>query len=223
MPCYETPQNTAPHKKRPECNLHETCVKYLLTPLSCVNYPLTPISCVNYPLTSNSFQSFFLILVLSFCIGKFLCYFLLTTTARDPIATWRRCLGDWLVAADAVLHDTYLGDRLVAPHTSHQSTGLQTLQTSGVFTAFWKVAKRFLDPVTAEKITFISGDTSPGSANDARLIRILGENWRQLTRQDEAVCEKGGSRGYVHAAAWAQAEQEELLWLNMLQHTASPL
>mmetsp|Transcript_11823 Transcript_11823/g.16971 ORF Transcript_11823/g.16971 Transcript_11823/m.16971 type:complete len:172 (+) Transcript_11823:369-884(+) len=92
-----------------------------------------------------------------------------------------------------------------------------------VFTAFWKVAKRFLDPVTAEKITFISGDTSPGSANDARLIRILGENWRQLTRQDEAVCEKGGSRGYVHAAAWAQAEQEELLWLNMLQHTASPL
>jgi len=98
-------------------DLYATCMK----PVSTILLLLFPVSTIL--LLRIVFNLFFL-LVLSFCIGKFLCYFLLTTTARDPIATWRRCLGDWLVAADAVLHDTYLGDRLLAPHTSHQSTGL---------------------------------------------------------------------------------------------------
>ena len=31
-----------------------------------------------------------------------------------------------------------------------------------VFSGLWAAAKAFIDPVTAAKITFISGDTSPG-------------------------------------------------------------
>ena len=36
---------------------------------------------------------------------------------------------------------------------------------------------------TSEQVTFISGDTRPGSKNDLKLKQILGENWRELTRQ----------------------------------------
>jgi len=82
-----------------------------------------------------------------------------------------------------------------------------------IFTAFWKAARNLLDPATAARITFISGDTSVGSDNDRALTSILGDNWRELTQQDAPVWEDGGSRGYKHEAAWARAMQEESDWL----------
>ena len=82
-----------------------------------------------------------------------------------------------------------------------------------IFAGFWSAVKGFIDPVTAAKVTFISGDTSPGSSNDAKMRSILGENWREVTRQDETPYEEGGSRGYRHAEAWQLAVQEEGIWL----------
>eukprot|EP00293_Proteomonas_sulcata_P002375 CAMPEP_0184327524 /NCGR_PEP_ID=MMETSP1049-20130417/143139_1 /TAXON_ID=77928 /ORGANISM="Proteomonas sulcata, Strain CCMP704" /LENGTH=98 /DNA_ID=CAMNT_0026649783 /DNA_START=509 /DNA_END=805 /DNA_ORIENTATION=+ len=86
-----------------------------------------------------------------------------------------------------------------------------------VFGGLWSVAKGFLDPVTSGKITFISGDTSPGSTNDSKLKSILGDNWRDLTKQDEPAYGEGGSRGYNHADSWNKAELEEAEWLKHIE------
>ena len=55
-----------------------------------------------------------------------------------------------------------------------------------------------IDPRTLQKVVFINGDVSTGSANDLLMCDILGPNWKQLTAAEGEVLEEGCSPGFSH-------------------------
>ena len=59
-----------------------------------------------------------------------------------------------------------------------------------------------IDPRTLQKITFIQGDVSDGSPNDALMTGILGRNWKELTAAEGDILEEGCSPGFRHAEYW---------------------
>ena len=54
-------------------------------------------------------------------------------------------------------------------------------QAPWVFQTLFNMVKPLLDPVTAGKVVFVSGDDSPGSDNDKKMQWLIGPNWRELT------------------------------------------
>lgn len=74
---------------------------------------------------------------------------------------------------------------------------------------------------TREKIIVISGSCAPGTANDETLIRMLGENWRELTGATMSQETPSSSPGYRHAEAWEEVEREEREWRQRYTHDES--
>jgi hypothetical protein len=66
----------------------------------------------------------------------------------------------WTAPSAATTRETI---EIVTQHYPERVGHCVLYKTPAVFTAFWKVARRLLDPVTAAKIMFISGDTAVGS------------------------------------------------------------
>ena len=124
----------------------------------------------------------------------------------------------WTAPSAATTRETI---EIVTQHYPERVGHCVLYKAPAVFTAFWKVARRLLDPVTAAKITFISGDTAVGSDNDKTLGVIMGDNWRELTRQDDPAFEEGGSRGYRHTESWAKAVREEAEWRQSMSPAVS--
>ena len=59
-----------------------------------------------------------------------------------------------------------------------------------------------IDPRTLQKVVFINGDVSTGSANDLLMCDILGPSWKQLTAAEGEVLEEGCSPGFSHRTYW---------------------
>lgn len=72
------------------------------------------------------------------------------------------------------------------------------------FTQFWKAIQYFIDPITREKIVFISGDCSDGSKNDKKLKGIIGDEWKTITGVGLPQKDKTYAYGYNHEEAWAK-------------------
>lgn len=92
-------------------------------------------------------------------------------------------------------------------------------QPPGYAYTLFKLFKKFLDPRTLKKILFVSGDASPGSANDNEMAEVVGPNWRVLTglvspRAETAHSEKHRreipcARGFRFDAYWQGAIQRD--------------
>lgn len=75
----------------------------------------------------------------------------------------------------------------------------------GVFRTFFNSVKSFIDPKTAAKMVFITGDVSDGSKNDLLLKEIIGDNWKVLTGAEQPVLQQTNppsSPGYNHSVMW---------------------
>ena len=59
----------------------------------------------------------------------------------------------------------------------------------------------FIDPKTASKVIFITGDVCKGSPNDLRLSEIIGEDWKLKTGVDQVTIPYC-SPGYNHQEYW---------------------
>lgn len=59
-------------------------------------------------------------------------------------------------------------------------------QAPMVFSGLWHALKGFLDPRTARKINFVSGNSEPGSDNDKLMTAIFGSQWRIICDIDSA-------------------------------------
>lgn len=71
-----------------------------------------------------------------------------------------------------------------------------------IFKTFFNGVKHFIDPKTANKLIFITGDVSDGSENDLLMKNIIGDNWKLLTGADQPVYAPGCSPGYRHDQYW---------------------
>ena len=74
---------------------------------------------------------------------------------------------------------------------------------SGLILCF--IPKPFIDPKTAAKMIFITGDVSDGSANDKLLRELIGPNWKVLTGAEQPILQKtkpASSPGYLHSVHW---------------------
>lgn len=66
-------------------------------------------------------------------------------------------------------------------------------------------SKPFIDPKTAAKMVFITGDVSDGSANDKLLRELIGDDWKVLTGAEQPILQKtkpASSPGYLHSQQW---------------------
>ena len=75
----------------------------------------------------------------------------------------------------------------------------------GVFRTFFNSVKSFIDPKTAAKMVFITGDVSDGSKNDLLLKEIIGDNWKLLTGAEQPILQQTNppsSPGYNHSVMW---------------------
>lgn len=59
-----------------------------------------------------------------------------------------------------------------------------------------------MDPVTSQKVVFVSGDVSKGSANDKLMKDLIHENWKEITGAEGEIFEPQGSPGYHHKKYW---------------------
>ena len=59
----------------------------------------------------------------------------------------------------------------------------------------------FIDEKTANKVIFISGDVSDGSANDIKLTQIMGSDWKIKTGAEQTQL-PNCSPGYDHTVYW---------------------
>jgi hypothetical protein len=75
-------------------------------------------------------------------------------------------------------------------------------QPPTVFRVFFNTVKGFLDPKTANKMIFLSGDMSDGSENDLRMRELIGDNWKQLTGAEQPLLAPLSSPGYDHGKHW---------------------
>ena len=67
----------------------------------------------------------------------------------------------------------------------------------------------FVDPVTYGKVVIIKGSYEPGSANDEKMIMLVGTDWREKCRVDAEKQDKISSPGYNHAKYWPAAIRQE--------------
>jgi hypothetical protein len=80
-------------------------------------------------------------------------------------------------------------------------------QPPTVFRLFFNTVKGFLDPKTANKMIFLSGDMSDGSENDLRMRELIGDNWKVLTGAEQPTLSKNMSPGYDHEKHWPSVMQ----------------
>lgn len=78
--------------------------------------------------------------------------------------------------------------------------------------------KSLLDPKTAAKLVFITGDTCVGSANDVTLCSLIGPHWRDTTGAEMEIVETGCSPGYDHKIQWKKVLEREEIHLGL--HTS---
>jgi len=50
-----------------------------------------------------------------------------------------------------------------------------------MFTTVFNTVKALIDPRTRNKVIFLNGDVSEGSANDKLMRMVIGDNWKKLT------------------------------------------
>lgn len=75
----------------------------------------------------------------------------------------------------------------------------------GLFKTFFNSVKPFIDPKTAAKMVFITGDVSDGSANDKLMRDLIGDDWKVLTGAEQPILQKtkpASSPGYLHSQQW---------------------
>jgi hypothetical protein len=81
-----------------------------------------------------------------------------------------------------------------------------------IFAMAFRLVTPLIDPKTATKIVFASGDDSEGSPNDVLLTDILGPDWRAITGAGGARESSASSPGYAHEANWRRTLEDELNW-----------
>ena len=77
------------------------------------------------------------------------------------------------------------------------------------FSVFLKSVRPFVDPITYGKVVIIKGSSEPGSANDEKMIMLVGKDWRKKCQVDGEQQDKSSSPGYKHATYWPAAVAEE--------------
>lgn len=75
-------------------------------------------------------------------------------------------------------------------------------QPPKIFTMFLNLLSNILDAHVMEKIVWVRGDVSVGSANDLLLISIIGPHWREIVGEGSPVHQKGCAPGYDPDAEW---------------------
>jgi hypothetical protein len=70
------------------------------------------------------------------------------------------------------------------------------------FKTVFHAVKGFLDQRTIDKLVFIQGDISDGSANDLLMKNIIGENWKVLSGACQPVLVPKCSPGFGHKTYW---------------------
>lgn len=71
-----------------------------------------------------------------------------------------------------------------------------------LFHTFFNTLKGLIDPRTANKMVFITGDVSEGSPNDNLMRDIIGDDWKTLTGAEQPVLVPNCSPGYDHSVYW---------------------
>ena len=72
-----------------------------------------------------------------------------------------------------------------------------------VFFYVFETVKFLIDKRTREKIIFLTGDMTDGSANDIKMKTVLGDNWKELTGAMKPVITKGHSPGFNFETYWS--------------------
>jgi hypothetical protein len=75
-------------------------------------------------------------------------------------------------------------------------------QPPRIFSGTFAVASRLMDAVTRQKVVFINGDVSAGSANDKLLSHVISPDWKHLTGAEQPVLKPKCSPGYQHDEYW---------------------
>ena len=78
-----------------------------------------------------------------------------------------------------------------------------------MFTGLFRLLLPLVDSETRSKIVCINGDVGDGSANDAKLQRVIGPEWKRLTGAEASVLSPGCSPGFDHSAYWDSVLQRE--------------
>jgi hypothetical protein len=78
----------------------------------------------------------------------------------------------------------------------------------GMFSAFWKTVKGFVDVKTQQKLVLISKDVSEGSKNDLTLKEIIGPDWKTLTGAEQPAFHPKSSPGFNIDTYWPMAMQK---------------
>jgi hypothetical protein len=74
-----------------------------------------------------------------------------------------------------------------------------------IFRVVFNSLKPLIDPKTAAKLIFVTGDVSDGSANDANMKSIIGQNWKVLCGAGQPVLRKGNTPGFHIDTYWPMA------------------
>jgi hypothetical protein len=67
------------------------------------------------------------------------------------------------------------------------------------FTFLWNAIKYLIDAKTSNKVLFMNGDFSDGSANDLKIREVLCDDWKVRTGACQPVLQPRSSPGYSHA------------------------
>jgi hypothetical protein len=65
-----------------------------------------------------------------------------------------------------------------------------------IFRVVFNSLKPLIDPKTAAKLVFVTGDVSEGSLNDDKMKELIGPNWKKLCGAQQPVLKKGNSPGF---------------------------
>lgn len=75
----------------------------------------------------------------------------------------------------------------------------------GVFRVVFNSLKPLIDPKTAAKLIFVTGDVSDGSANDEQMQSMIGPHWKILTGAGQPVLRRGNTPGFHNDIYWPMA------------------
>jgi hypothetical protein len=80
-------------------------------------------------------------------------------------------------------------------------------QPPRLFSGTFAIASRLMDAVTRQKVIFVNGDVSAGSANDKLLSDVISPDWKRLTGAEQPVLSPKCSPGYRHEEYWPKILQ----------------
>jgi hypothetical protein len=117
-------------------------------------------------------------------------------------------LGDFNVSTAPSLRTTHATARTLLDNYPERLGQCVFFQPPAIFGPLWRAVATVLPQSTLDKVAFVSGDVSAGSANDARLAGVIGPRWRELTGAGLPVLAPRCSPGFHPDFFWHAVERD---------------